>query len=116
HVAARPQARGAQPPNINIPRTAYPLRAEADPVVVARGKELYGLHCSFCHGQDARGGSEGGPNLLRSQVVLNDQNAELVIPVVQNGRGAMPKLDLTLAQITDIVTFIHSYKVGGYDI
>jgi mono/diheme cytochrome c family protein len=84
--------------------------------VVARGKELYGLHCSFCHGQDARGGSEGGPNLLRSQVVLNDQNSELVIPIVQNGRGAMPKLELTPAQITDIVTFVHSFKVGGYDI
>jgi cytochrome c oxidase cbb3-type subunit III len=116
HIVARPQARGAQPPNINSPRTAYPLRAEADPVVVARGKELYGLHCGFCHGQDARGGSEGGPNLLRSQVVLNDQNAELVIPVVQNGRGAMPKLDLTPAQITDVVTFVHSFAVGGYDI
>ena len=34
---------------------------------------------------DARGG-EGGPNLIRSEMVLNDQNGELIAPVVQNGR------------------------------
>jgi mono/diheme cytochrome c family protein len=84
---------------------------------VARGKALYGVHCSFCHGSDARGG-EGGPNLIRSQLVLNDQNGELIAPVVQNGlpdRG-MPKLELTMAQISDIAAFIHNFRVGGYDI
>jgi hypothetical protein len=28
----------------------------------------------------------------------------------------MPKLDLTAAQVSDIAAFIHSYRVGGYDI
>jgi mono/diheme cytochrome c family protein len=82
--------------------------------VVARGKALYGVHCNFCHGSDARGG-EGGPNLLRSELVLNDKSGELMAPVVQNGRGEMPRLNLSTEQVSDIAAFVHSFKVGGYD-
>src|SRR5947209_1798399 len=65
---------------------AYPSRAPGDPASVARGKVLYDTNCSFCHGEDARGGAQGGPNLIRSDMVLRDQNGELLAPVVQNGR------------------------------
>jgi mono/diheme cytochrome c family protein len=94
----------------------YPQRAPADHDAIARGKTLYGVACAFCHGSDARGG-ETGPNLLRSQLVLNDQDAELITPVVQNGRPekGMPRMDLTAAQVKDIATFVHSFRVGGYD-
>jgi len=94
---------------------AFPQHPPADPAVVERGKALYGVHCNFCHGSDARGG-EGGPNLLRSDLVLNDQHGELITPVVQNGRGDMPKLDLTADQVSEIAAFVHSYRVGGYDV
>ena len=96
---------------------AFPDRPPADPAALERGKALYGVQCNFCHGSDARGG-EGGPNLLRSDIVLNDQNGEKIAPVVQNGRvdAGMPKFDLTMAQISDIAAYIHSFKVGGYDI
>jgi mono/diheme cytochrome c family protein len=87
----------------------------ADPAALERGKQLFGLHCAFCHGPDARGGSEGGPNLIRSDIVLNDKNGERIIPVVQNGRAAMPKIDVTPAQVADIAAFIHSFPVGGRD-
>lgn len=95
-------------------RAAFPERPPADPAMVERGKALYGVNCNFCHGSDARGG-EGGPNLLRSELVLNDQHGELITPVVQNGREGMPKFNLTPAQISDIAAYIHSFKVGGYD-
>ena len=75
---------------------------------------MYGVHCNFCHGSDARGG-EGGPNLLRSELVLNDKSGELMAPVVQNGRGEMPRLNLTAEQVSDIAAFVHSFRVGGYD-
>ena len=96
---------------------AYPTRPAADPAVLERGKALYGVHCNFCHGSDARGG-EGGPNLLRSELVLNDSNGELIAPVILNGRieQGMPKFPLTQAQISDIAAYMHSFKVGGYDI
>ena len=97
--------------------SATPIRSvpPADPAVVDRGKTIYGAQCAFCHGQDARGGSEGGPSLIRSEVVLKDQNGELIAPVVQNGRPGMPKFDLTAAQVSDIAAFLHSFRVSGYD-
>jgi cytochrome c oxidase cbb3-type subunit III len=84
--------------------------------MLERGRAAYGVNCNFCHGSDARGG-EGGPNLLRSQLVLDDQNGELIAPVVQNGRPdqGMPKFNMTNAQIADVAAYIHNFKVGGYD-
>jgi mono/diheme cytochrome c family protein/small nuclear ribonucleoprotein (snRNP)-like protein len=97
-------------------RSAYPSRPPADPAAVERGKGVYTVNCAFCHGSDARGG-EGGPNLLRSQLVLDDIKGEGFAPVVQNGRpdGGMPKFDLAIAQISDIAAFLHSIPVGGRD-
>ena len=112
--AGRGGARGGQGGG---PAAAYPQRPPADPAVVERGKALYGVNCTFCHGAEARGGS-GGPSLIRSAIVLNDKNGELIAPLVQNGipdRG-MPKLPLTTEQVSDIAAFIHSFRVGGYDI
>ena len=95
--------------------SAFPQHAPDDPAAVERGKALYGVHCNFCHGSDARGG-EGGPNLLRSELVLNDQKGEVIAQVVQNGKGEMPKLDLTRDQVADVAAFLHSFRVGGYDV
>lgn len=83
--------------------------------MVERGKAIYGIHCAFCHGADARGGS-GGPNLIRAELVLRDKDGELIGPVIRNGREGMPKFDLTQQQISDIAAFIHSFRVGGYDV
>ena len=94
---------------------AFPQHPAADQATVDRGKALYGVNCNFCHGSDARGG-EGGPNLLRSDLVLNDQHGEAIAQVVQNGRGEMPRLNLTNEQVSDIAAFIHNFRVGGYDI
>jgi cytochrome c oxidase cbb3-type subunit 3 len=95
---------------------AYPQRPPGDAAAVERGKAMFGVNCAFCHGSDARGG-EGGPNLLRAELVLNDRNGELIAPVVQNGRPdrGMPAMALSLTQIADIAAFVHSFRVGGYD-
>jgi cytochrome c oxidase cbb3-type subunit III len=105
--AAAPQqggraARGGRAP-------AYPEHAQADAETIAAGKALFDVDCSFCHGSDARGG-EGGPNLVRSQLVMDDDKGELIATVVQNGRPgtAMPKFDLTMDQIRTIAGYIHS--------
>src|ERR1700674_4410724 len=99
---------------LRIMAQGYPARPPGDPGAIERGKARYGVYCNFCHGSDARGG-EGGPNLLRSELVLNDRSGELIAPVVQNGRGEMPRLNLTSEQVSDIAAFIHSFRVGGYD-
>jgi cytochrome c oxidase cbb3-type subunit III len=95
---------------------AFPQHPPGDPAMIERGQALYGVNCQFCHGSDARGG-EGGPNLLRAELVLNDQNGELITPVVQNGRvdQGMPKFPMTNAQVADIAAFLHNFRVAGYD-
>ncbi len=92
---------------------AYPQRPIADPQAVARGKVLFDVNCSFCHGADARGGDDG-PNLLRSDLVLEDQKGENIGPVLLNGRDrGMPKFTLTAAQISDVAAYIHSFPVSS---
>ena len=92
---------------------AYPQRPPADPAAIARGKATYGVNCTFCHGADARGGDGGGPNLLRSSLVLDDQSGELIASVIQNGRAAMPKFQLSRDQVADIAAFLHSFAVSS---
>src|SRR5262245_24577665 len=101
---------------ITSPRNAYPDRPPDDPAAVARGKALYGVNCQFCHGADIRGG-DGGPSLLRSGVVLDDQKGELIAPVVQNGRTdrGMPKFGFTTEQVADVAAFLHTFRAAGYD-
>ncbi len=105
--------RGAAGP----PRSAYPQHSQADPATVERGKGIFSVNCGFCHGSDARGG-EGGPNLLRSALVMNDAKGEAIGEVVKNGRPdeGMPALTLTDAQISDIAAYLHSFIVGGRDV
>jgi cytochrome c oxidase cbb3-type subunit III len=95
---------------------AYPVRPPGDPAATERGRATYSANCAFCHGADARGG-DGGPSLLRSSVVLDDQNGELIGPVVQNGRTdrGMPKFGMSNDQIADLATFLHSFRINGYD-
>jgi cytochrome c oxidase cbb3-type subunit III len=111
------QGRGGRGGTLSGPRNAYPDRPPADPAALEHGKALYGVNCAFCHGADTRGGDSGGPSLLRSSIVLDDQHGELMAPVIQNGRldRGMPKFALTIDQIADVAAFIHSFKAAGYD-
>jgi cytochrome c oxidase cbb3-type subunit 3 len=104
--AAAPGRGGGQ----SFPKT---MRPPDDPAVVERGSALYGINCRLCHGPDLRGGDMGGINLLRSPLVLNDQNGELIFPVVRDGRATpglppMPPLPLKEDDVKAIATYIHS--------
>jgi mono/diheme cytochrome c family protein len=95
---------------------AYPQRTVEDQPAVERGRAAFSANCAFCHGADIRGG-DGGPSLLRSSLVLDDQNGELIGPVIRAGRPdrGMPAFAVTPEQILDIAAFMHSFRVAGYD-
>jgi cytochrome c oxidase cbb3-type subunit 3 len=82
--------------------------------VVARGKAVYGANCTGCHGADLRGGDLGGPNLLRSQVILSDRDGELILPIVQGSRQetGMPAIKISADDVKAVATFIHSVASG----
>ena len=89
-------------------------RGPGDPQLVARGLALYSSFCRACHGPDLRGGDMGGPNLLRSQLVLNDSAGEAIGPVVRAGRvpagggTAMPPLPLPDEDVRALAEYLHS--------
>jgi cytochrome c oxidase cbb3-type subunit 3 len=85
-------------------------RPAGDPAVIERGKNIYVTTCSACHGPDLRGGTTGGPNLLRSQVVLSDQHGELILPIVHGARAerGMPALPLPDPDVIAVAEYIHS--------
>src|SRR2546423_11067175 len=97
-------------------RRDFPARPPGDPAAIERGKALYSVNCTFCHGADTRGG-DGGPSLLRAAIVLDDERGELIGPVVKNGRPdrGMPKFGFSDEQIQAIAAFIHSFTAAGYD-
>ncbi len=92
---------------------AYPKRV-TDPAAVERGQAIYSVDCAFCHGRDTRGG-DGGPSLLRSQLVQRDQKGELIGSVVLEGRPGMPSFSFTPAQLFDIAEFLHSFEINSRD-
>jgi cytochrome c oxidase cbb3-type subunit III len=113
-TAAQPQQSSPNPPV--QPPSAYPSKPVADPKLAEEGKNSFSVRCAFCHGGDARGG-EGGPNLLHSQIVLNDQNGESIKALVRNGRVAqgMPSFDLDEAQLDALVAYLHSLPVSSHE-
>ena len=97
------------------PQATFPAqqRALADPALIQRGNGLYGVHCRLCHGPDLRGGEMGGSNLLRSQLALNDQDGELIGPVITQGRQnpgqpSMPAIPLPPDDQRAVAAYIHS--------
>jgi cytochrome c oxidase cbb3-type subunit 3 len=107
------QGRGGQQPG---GRATFPAqqRQLADAAVIDRGKTLFTINCAACHGADARGGDQGGPNLLRSQVVLNDQHGELILPIVRGAREKMPPFpNIAENDVTAIAEFLHSLAAAG---
>jgi mono/diheme cytochrome c family protein len=81
-----------------------------NPEAVARGQKIFVSTCGFCHGTNATGGA-GGPDLVRSVLVLHDEGkGDKIGPVILNGRPdkGMPKFNMTEAQIKDIAAFLLS--------
>jgi cytochrome c oxidase cbb3-type subunit 3 len=84
------------------------LGRRPDAKMAAEGAKIFGPNCGFCHGADARGGS--GPDLLRSPVVLHDNQGEMIGPTVREGRPSrgMPAFSsFTDDQLRDLAEFLH---------
>ena len=68
---------------------------------------MFVSECGFCHGTNAKGGS-GGADLVRSTIVLDDEQGDKIGPVILNGRPdrGMPAFSMTKDQIADIAAFL----------
>jgi cytochrome c oxidase cbb3-type subunit 3 len=87
-------------------------RPPGDPAQIVRGKTLYGINCTGCHGADLRGGDLGGPNLLRSQAALSDRNGELIVPIIQGSRqnSGMPAIPVSPEDASALAAYVRSVE------
>jgi cytochrome c oxidase cbb3-type subunit 3 len=102
---------GGQPIRKNIGGFVPGQKRQAeDPAKVSRGKTLFEINCRGCHGADLRGGDLGGPNLLRSQVALADQNGELIVPIIHGSREkmGMPAIGLNDDDANAVAAYVRS--------
>ncbi|MBV8846489.1 MAG: c-type cytochrome [Bryobacterales bacterium] len=82
---------------------AGPARPEVDTEAAERGKHIYLQFCVNCHGNLAKG-TDQGPDLIRSVVVLQDREGGKLGPALIG----LPnhKRDLTKRQLADVSQFL----------
>jgi mono/diheme cytochrome c family protein len=79
------------------------VRQEVDQAAAARGRQVYTQFCINCHGALAKG-TEQGPDLIRSPIVLRDRLGNQIGPALK--KLADHKTDLTNAQVADLTHFL----------
>jgi cytochrome c oxidase cbb3-type subunit III len=81
-----------------------------DSATVENGQRRFIQSCGFCHGATARGG-EGGSDLVRSLMVLEDVDGKQIGLFLREGRPeqGMPKFErFTAEEVAELATFLHS--------
>src|SRR5262245_13988462 len=79
-----------------------------DAAAADRGKTTYIAECNTCHGPNARG-SERGPDLARSLVMLRDRYGSQVGPLLRKGHPTQsnrPSANFTQTQIEELSHFL----------
>jgi mono/diheme cytochrome c family protein len=79
-----------------------------DPAEVDKGRAIWSAECVTCHGANARGG-DGGPNLVRSPLVLHDRYGRGLGPFLKEGhsmQSGKPSSSLTDAQVVQLSHFL----------
>jgi mono/diheme cytochrome c family protein len=76
-----------------------------EPAATVRGHDLFLMNCAHCHGDDARGTTEG-PNLA----AFRKSDARIASVVKHGIKGEMPRFDqkLTDDDVKLLIRFIHS--------
>ena len=79
-------------------------RQRVDNAAADRGRALYAKHCINCHGSTAKG-TDRGPDLIRSTVVLRDRLGNAIGPAIRPA-GAH-QATLTQPEVVDLSHFLH---------
>jgi mono/diheme cytochrome c family protein len=78
-------------------------RPRVDATAAGRGRLLYTQYCVNCHGLTAKG-TDRGPDLIRSVIVLRDRLGNGLGPAIR--KSATHQADLTEVQVTDLAHFL----------
>ena len=79
-------------------------RQRIDNAAADRGRAVYAKHCINCHGSTAKG-TERGPDLIRSTVVLRDRLGNGIGPALKP--SASHQAMLSASEIVELSHFLH---------
>ena len=79
-------------------------RQRIDVAAATRGRAVYAQHCINCHGSTVKG-TDRGPDLIRSVVVLRDRLGNGIGPAI--APSATHQSALTKEQVLDLSHFLH---------
>ena len=105
---------------ISIPGMGVPANpVEADEASIARGSELYQIHCKMCHGQTYEGNGPIAPFLankpanLTSTIVQTKSDGSIFLTITNGVEGKMPPMNenLLVSDRWDLVNFIRTLTV-----
>jgi mono/diheme cytochrome c family protein len=104
-------AAGAQAPAGSVgprPNVGPADRPVVTPAAVDRGRRVWALECTSCHGANARGSAEV-PSLLRSLLILRDRQGSELGPFLKKGhptQSGRPSASLTDADVADVMQYV----------
>tara|TARA_B100000214_G_scaffold256591_1_gene189073 strand:+ start:3226 stop:3540 length:315 start_codon:yes stop_codon:yes gene_type:complete len=81
-------------------------KGSVDPELI-QGREVWGVHCSSCHGSSGQGGR--GKKLNNGELAINYPDQTLLVSVIQNGKGqGMPAFSskLTIDETKAVISYI----------
>ena len=92
---------------------------EADEASIARGAELYDIHCKMCHGQTFEGNGPIAPFLANkpanftSPIVQSKSDGSIFLAITNGVEGKMPPMNenLLVPDRWDLVNFIRTLTV-----
>ncbi|MFO3796803.1 MAG: c-type cytochrome [Anaerolineales bacterium] len=101
-------------PNMGAPANPIPK----DAVSIARGQQLYAIHCAMCHGPQGLGNGNiaaflaNKPANLTLDLVQSKSDGALFLTITNGVTGRMPALNenLTPRERWDIVNFLRTLK------
>lgn len=79
-------------------RTGKKVSAE-----VSDGKTIYEQNCAVCHGNDGKLGMAGASDLSQTSMQQKE-----IVNIILNGRGAMPKVQMTEEQANKVAEYVLS--------
>lgn len=81
--------------------------ASVDPALMEKGKSIYEANCAACHGADGQGMPPVMPALAGN---ANLKDAQMILSVVKNGRGAMPPVGAAFSEedLKAVATYIRN--------
>jgi cytochrome c6 len=77
---------------------------------LAKGSQIYALHCATCHGPAGQGGIPGAPKFNRGERLMqSDLN---LLATVRRGRNVMPAFGGVLRdrEILDVIAYVRTLQ------